>query len=144
MKNLKSLSHSDLISKTKALVSEARRLGTEILHHLREIESRKLYLERYSSLHEFVVKELHYSDGAAFRRIQAMRLIRELPQVEEALQSGEVSLSTASQLQNFFRAEKKRAEQNREPSYTQAEKLELFKQIKTKSTRETEAFLAAQ
>ena len=137
MKNLNLLSHSELLTKTKSLVEEERRLGLEVLYHLREIERRKIHLERYSSLHEFAVKELRYSDGAAYRRIQAMRLLHDLPEAGAALKTGQVSLSTVSSLQTFFKNEKKLKHE-----YTRPEKLELLTKIIGKSTRETEALLA--
>ena len=80
--NLTNLNNLDLVSKTKNLVSEERKLTTEILVHLREIEKRRIHLYfGYSSLHEFCVKHLGYSDGSAHRRISAMRLIKEIPEI---------------------------------------------------------------
>src|SRR5438045_2173558 len=88
-KELSRFSDQELLEQTQFLAQEERRIGLEVLHHLREVDRRRLYARTYSSLHEFVVKELHYSDGAAYRRIQAMRLLKELPEIEEQLQSGE-------------------------------------------------------
>ena len=138
MKHLKSLSNQDLLSKTHALAADERKLNVEILHHLREIDTRKLYAERHSSLHEYMVKDLHYSDGAAHRRIQAARLLRDLPEAEAKLKTGAITLTTASQLQNFFRAEKKLG-----TTYAAAEKRELLAQLEDKTSRQTEGLLAA-
>lgn len=108
MKNLKTISDHELLSETRSLAAEERRISVEILYRLREIELRQLYVrERCESLHEFVVKKLSYSDGAAHRRIQAMRLLKDLPEAEQSLRSGTLTLTNASQLQDFFRAEKK-------------------------------------
>ena len=41
--NLKNLSDDSLISNTKNLVHKEREIITEILHHLREIERRRLF-----------------------------------------------------------------------------------------------------
>ena len=42
-----------------------------IIDHLREIRERGLYLARgYSSLFQYTVKALRYSEGAAYRRLQ--------------------------------------------------------------------------
>ncbi len=138
MKNIKSLTNLELLTYTRALASEERKLGVEILHHIREIDARKLYAERHASLHGFLVQELKYSDGAAHRRIQAMRLLRDLPETEAKLSSGEITLSSASQLQNFLRAEKKLG-----TTYAPAQKRELLAKIEGKSTRQTEGLLAA-
>ncbi len=135
---MKSLTNLELLGNIRALAQQERQLGVELLHHIREIDARKLYADRHASLHEFLVQELKYSDGAAHRRIQAMRLLRELPEAEDKLKSGVITLSTASQLQNFFRAEKKIG-----ATYSIQEKRELLTQIQEKSTRQTEGLLAA-
>jgi hypothetical protein len=41
--NLKHLTDKVLISETKRLVKDERELTTEVLHHLKEIDTRKLY-----------------------------------------------------------------------------------------------------
>ena len=105
---LKALSDYELISRTKSLIQKERETHIQVLRHLREIESRKLYFSQgCSSLFDYAVRELGYSEGAAFRRIKAMRLCRDLPEAEEKLQSGKLSLSSAGQLQNFFEKQKK-------------------------------------
>ena len=137
MNHLKTLPDSELLSQTRSLAAEERRLGVEILHRLREIESRQLHVkEGYTSLHEFAVQALSYSDGAAHRRIQAMRLLRNLPEAEASLKTGELTLSNASQLQDFFRAESKLGK-----AYAPAQKLDLMSELKGKSTRQAQALL---
>jgi hypothetical protein len=99
---------SILIDELKSLVSKERELTLNVLHYLREIESRKIHLlAGYSSLFEYCVKELGYSEGSAHRRLSAMRLIGDLPQVEEKIRTGKISLTVAAQAQNFFRERKK-------------------------------------
>lgn len=76
---------------------------------MEEIDSRKLYLEQgFSSLFDYAVKELGYSEGAAYRRIKAMKLCREVPETESCLKSGRLSLSSACQLQAFFEKQAKK------------------------------------
>ena len=80
--NLKMFENTQLIEKTKMLVQEEKRLTLEILHHLREIERRRLFAEMgFSSLFEFATKNLGYSPAAAYRRIEAMRLLTEIPEI---------------------------------------------------------------
>lgn len=136
--NLKSLSDAALFDEIHAQARIEREAGIALLHCLREIECRRLHLKRgFPSLHEFLVKELHYSDGAAHRRLNAMRLLKDLPQVEEKLSQGTVNLTTVSQLQDFIRAERQR-----ERPLASAQKLQLLEAITGKSSRETQAFLA--
>ena len=106
---VKKLSNQQLLSQTKLLVQKERNTHIQVLHHLEEIDSRKLYLElSFSSLFDYTVKELGYSEGAAYRRIKAMKLCRDLPDTENRLQSGKLSLSSASQLQAFFEKQAKK------------------------------------
>lgn len=43
--NLRKVSDQVLLANTEALVAKARELRTEILHHSREIERRRLYAD---------------------------------------------------------------------------------------------------
>ncbi len=127
-----------LLMELKSLVSREREVTTEILHYLREVESRKLHLERgYPSLFEFTVRELGYSEGSAHRRISAMRLLKALPELEPKIRSGELTLTTAARAQGFFKEEAKRRNVSREEKKATVES--LFNQ----STRECERTLAA-
>jgi hypothetical protein len=73
--NFKNISDQILLSTTRDLALREREMTTQILWHLREIESRRLFAALgYASLFAYAVKELHYSDGAAVRRVNAMRL----------------------------------------------------------------------
>lgn len=102
--NLKHLTDKTLLSDTKFLVGKEREYLTKILHHLREIDKRKLYSELgYSSLFEYCLRELGYSEGNAQRRIQACRLMSEVPEIENKIESGLLSLSNISKASQFFR-----------------------------------------
>lgn len=127
--NLKTLNDSELLERTRHLVDEERRITTSLLHYLREIETRKLHLERgFASLFEYLVQGLGYSEAAAQRRISAMRLLRELPEIEGKIQSGELSLSVITRAQTLFRQESAPLELKRE----------ILKSLEHKSTREAE------
>ena len=115
MQNIRSLEKSDLVKRTQDLVSLERKTTLELVEHLREIERRLLFLEYgYSSLFEFAVKHLGLSEGSAHRRISAMRLMRDVPEAKAKIESGEISLSNASQVQTAFRAAHLKPEQKRE------------------------------
>ncbi len=137
--NYRNFSDDSLLSEIQTQVRTERQAGIAVLHCLKEIDVRKLHLSRgFGSLHEFLVKELHYSDGAAHRRLNAMRLLKEIPVVEQKLSQGQVSLSTVSKLQDFLTAEKKR-----KTVVTATQKLELLESISGKSSRQIESILAA-
>ena len=92
-----------LLEQTRMLARHEQALQLSVLDHLREIDARRLYLRLgYSSLFDYTVRELHYTEAAAWRRIKAMRLCRETRGVRESLQDGSLNLSNAALLQNSF------------------------------------------
>ena len=136
--HLKELSNLGLHEKLMALAGEERILTIEVLKHLREVDRRRLYSERgHSSLFEYAVRELTYSESAAQRRIFAMRALKDLPELEAQIQSGELKVTQLAQVQSFFRAESKAG-----IAYSMSQKRELIQSTVGKSTRETEKILA--
>jgi len=97
---IKKLSDEALRTIVRSLAEEERRVTLKLLHHLREVERRRLYAEwGYSSLYGYVTTELKFSEGSAMRRIQAMRLLREMPEIEAKVETGALSLTVLSQVQ---------------------------------------------
>jgi len=136
--DIKSLANQALWDLTKTKVQAERNLTLEIIELLREIRLRRLHLEHgYESFHEYCVKELKYDDGSAHRRIKALDLVTEIPEITKCLESGTLSLTTASQVQNFFNGEAKK-----DNAYSKEEKLELLTNLESKSKREVEKTLA--
>lgn len=137
--------HQMIVNKAEKLVREERRITTEILECLHEIDSKMIYAEMaYSSLYEFCVKHLKYSEGSAHRRISAMRLLKSLPEStkEEAkakIESGSVSVTNLSLLQGFLKIEKKETGK----VYSAEEKSALIQNIENRSKLEIEKQLAA-
>jgi len=137
--NLKNLNDRELLFQTQQLVQSEREVLTKILHHLREVDRRKLFSDQgYQSLFEYAVKDLKYSEGQAGRRIQAMRLIKEIPELEKKVESGDLSLSNISQAQSYFRETQKTAPQMKMDS---SEKLKVLKSLENKSAREGQKLL---
>ena len=80
----------ELLKNTVVLVNKERKTLKEILEHLAEIQRRRLYADLgYSSLFKYVVKELHYSEGAAARRVKALALISSKPIALKMIEKGE-------------------------------------------------------
>ena len=97
------LGDQQLLEQTRRLAANQRCLELHILDHLDEIDRRGLALRRgFSSLFDYAVRELRFSDAAAQRRIQAMRLCRRHGWVRASLQSGELSMTSAAQLETTF------------------------------------------
>src|SRR3954453_10867543 len=88
------MNDDDLLACTRELVRKSCATEAELLLHLAEIDERKLYAERaFPSMHVFCVKELGFSEGAAYNRIGVARAGRRWPAVLEALGSGAVHLA---------------------------------------------------
>ena len=102
------MTDDQLLLQTKNLVQKERQINIQVLQHLQEIQSRKLYLKRsFSSLFEYAVKELGYSESSAYRRIKAMKLCKELPETKLKMEKGELNLCTVSRLQTVFEKQEK-------------------------------------
>ena len=101
--SLSGLPDQVLLAHTRSLVLHEQALQLAVLDHLREIQARHLHLRLgFSSLFDYAVHELGYSEGAAWRRIKAMRLCSDTAGTRERLQDGSLTLSAAAQLQNTF------------------------------------------
>lgn len=142
---LRALSDSKLLEVTRSLAHEERHILVEVLEHLAEIQARKLFSPRYRSLYEYSRSELGYSEDQAARRISAMRLLRELPELEAQVTSGALSLSVLGLAQSHFRNEK--AFLAAHPGNTAGHalsreaKLETLRQLENKSARDTKRIL---
>jgi hypothetical protein len=132
---IQKLSDTALLSETKKAVASERLILTEVLRHLREVDRRRLYSSlRYPSLFEYIVKELGYAEDAAYRRMNAMRLVQEMPELENKIASGNISLSNIGTVVQVIRAEAKSSGEK-----VQLErKLELISAVENKSRREAE------
>ena len=105
------LSDDRLLERTKELSGIEHHLEVVVIDHLREIQKRRLYLRRgFSSLFDYAVRELGYSDAAAWRRIKAMRLCAEVGGVRERLRNGTMTLNAAAQLQHAFDRQERKKE----------------------------------
>ncbi len=103
------LSDRELLRQTSTLVRHERHLQGAIIDHLAEIEARGLFLRRgCSSLFDYAVRELGYSDAAAGRRIGAVRLCADQPGARERLRDGSLTLSAAAELQWAFDRQRRR------------------------------------
>ena len=129
--NYKHLSDIELEKTLKDSVQEENKLKIQILHLLAEVERRRLYSKQHPSLFEYCVKVLKYSSAAAQRRIDSMRAMKLIPELEEKIISGELNLSSISQAQSFFRRESKQGK-----AYSIEQKKEVLEKLENKSSRE--------
>ena len=134
--NLSHLSDEILLQETKNLVTQERELLTCVLHHLREVERRRLFSALgFSSLYTYATGALGYSEDQAYRRIAAMRLLKTLPFLEEKIQDGKINLTNLSMAQSLFRKEEKVR------AFSQIQKTELLEKLENKSKREAQEII---
>jgi hypothetical protein len=141
---LQKLASAVLHSKLVELTSRERKLTTHILWHLAEVDRRKLYLQMaYPSFFEYLVAGLGYAPASAQRRIDAARLLAQLPQnksqqVAQKIEAGDLNLSQISKLQSFSRQARKETGQTVSPE----QKSQILQQIENQSVVQTEKILA--
>ncbi len=131
--NLQNLTDKALLEKTLMLVKEEREILTQLLHHLLEVDRRRLFSGlKLKSLKEYVVKVLGYTSDEADRRIQAMKLMKAVPEVEAKINNG-LTLTHLSMAQSLFNSEKKYYEE-----LTKEEKLQVLEKLESTTTREAQ------
>jgi hypothetical protein len=131
MKRRMSLTHlSDeaLVASLASVFADERRLLARLIQHLVEVEDRRLHLKAAcSSMFDFCVRHLGMSEGGAFRRINAARLVRRFPGLLGAIERGELHLSSLVLLRDHL---------------TEANVEELVAATRGRSKREVEELLA--
>jgi hypothetical protein len=92
--DLSQLSDADLISRIADACLEGHRLTARVVVYLGEVEERRLDLRAAcTSMLDFCVRRLAMSEGAAYRRINAARLVRRFPLLLGPIERGELHLS---------------------------------------------------
>ena len=135
---MRALLNSDLLSEFKTLVASERKITSDILKYIAEIDRRRLYLDlAFGNLYEFLTKGYGYSNGAAMRRIEGARLLREVPEVAHKIESGEINLSQLSILQRAAKEHQKETGRQLET----ARKHELLEKISGTTQAQTEVLI---
>jgi hypothetical protein len=126
----KHLSNSELIAALPLLVRRESQAIAELVAHLAEMDTRRLYRDQaFSSMHQYCVEALYLSEGAAYKRIAAARAARDFPLVLELLADGKLHLSAICLLA---------------PHLTEENHRSLLEAAVHRSKREVELLLAEQ
>jgi hypothetical protein len=126
--SLRSLSDSQIITGCKVSRAQEHSGLLSMLGFIVETERRQLYLRRgYSSLFDYCVRELCYSESQAMRRITAARCIAKFPEVFELLKANDINLGTISRVSRILTLENCGS---------------VLASIRRKSLREVEAIVA--
>jgi hypothetical protein len=135
--DLSKLKDEELDSSNIAIAKTEREVLSKVLHHLRETERRRLFSKyKFSSIVDYAIYRMGYTQDQAWRRINAMRLLKELPQIEEKIDSGALNLTQMNQARMLFSREIK-AQVYR----TKEEKLELLKKVERQPRAQVEKTL---
>lgn len=127
------LSDKQLLNDTLFWSNEERAATSKLLWHLKEIDERRLYsIQRCSSLFDYCLRILKYSEGQASRRVSACRLLKQLPELIVDIENGDLNLTQLNMARQFFRDEN-----INDPD----KKKEILDKLKNKTTRETDRVL---
>ena len=92
--SLSHLSDRDLMEGLTTLVARDRVTTAELLAHIEEVETRRLFAPAgCESMHVYCVERLGLSEDMAFKRINAARAARKFPLLFEAVADGRLNLS---------------------------------------------------
>jgi len=93
------MSNQELLAATSRVAGDERRATAELLALLAEVDARRLYLgEGCSSLFAYCTRVLHFSEHAAYHRIEAARAARCFPIVLQLVADGSVTTTTVALL----------------------------------------------
>lgn len=131
--NLKYVDDKILLKETLSLANQERVILSKLLWHLREVDRRKLYADlKCGSLFEYCIRVLKYSEGQASRRVSACRMLKELPEISEQIENGELNLMQLNQAKHFF---------SEEGITDKDQKMQVLEEITGKTLKETEETL---
>ncbi len=132
--DLKNLSDDSLHTGNIDTAREECEVLNRMLHRLRETARRRLYSKyKCQSLFEYAVKYLKYSNDQADRRIKAMRLLRDVPEIEEKINDGALNLTNLALAQKLFTVEKKSGNE-----FTFEQRTEVLSRLENQTTRAAE------
>ena len=136
--SLKHYTNTELLAELQILVSQERTMSLKVIAFLREIRLRSLHLEMgYSSLFTFCIVELKYTEAAAYYRLNTLDIVDELPEIKQAIETGELSMTTLSMVQSACKAKKRKTK----IKVSAEDKKNLLEKVKGKSKKQTEAIL---
>ena len=118
------LSDRDLLEAIERVVADERHLTAELLALLGELDARRLYLaQSCASLFVFCTQVLHFSEHAAYHRIEVARAARQFPVILEMVAAGALTLTSVALLR---------------PHLTRHNHVALLEAARHKSKREVE------
>lgn len=107
---IKNQDSKTLIENFRGLVRQERKLTAEIVEYIKEIDQRQLFLELgFPNLFEYLTRGEGYTAGAAQRRIDSARILREIPELKKDIQEGTVNIMQLAMVAKCIRAKEKQS-----------------------------------
>jgi len=104
--SLSHVSDPDLVRGLASAVAQDRSATAVVLAHLAEFDARRLYVPAaFPSTYLYCLHELHLSEDAAYKRIQAARAARQFPAIFEAVAEGRLHLTAVNLLAPYLTPE---------------------------------------
>lgn len=104
--SVQSLSDDALLRELHSACAKSNVLTVHILGLLIETEERRLYaIDACSSMFDYCVRRLKMSEGVAYLRLAAARMVRDYPMLAEHLITGDLNLSTLVRLRGHLTPE---------------------------------------
>jgi hypothetical protein len=104
--SLSTVSDDNLLARLTTFLGNSRELLASVLDVLIEVERRRIHLlHSFPSMFAFCTQRLGFSEGEAFRRIAAARLMRRFPAIRPWIASGRVHLTTLTRVRKHITAD---------------------------------------
>ena len=88
-----SLGDEELLTRLSVLVARSNATEADLLEVLAEVDDRQLYLPRRTSMWDYCLRDLGFSENSAGNRIAVARESRRFPRMLEMLRDGRIHLS---------------------------------------------------
>ncbi len=93
IKSISRMSDDELLRRLSELLRDSRRVEADLIAHIGEVDRRRLYAPRVSSMFKYATDVLHLSEHEAYLRIEVARASRKHPLLLEMLADGRLHLS---------------------------------------------------
>ncbi len=136
--DLRKLSSPLLIERMDRIVATERKISRAVIETIAEVSRRRAYLGLgYPSLFDYLTKHCGYENASAMRRIEAARLLEQVPEVAQKITDGKINLSQMAKVQWAAKISEKTQGQ----AITPEKKKELLEKIEGQSCQKTESIL---
>ena len=120
-------------------VARERHSLDQIYEHINEIYRREIHLtQSYGSMKNYLVKKWNYSERDAYRKIDGARLLKDVPELSQQIQTGKINADCIGELSRAVKEKERATGEKVSPT----QKTELVALISGKSVNESQQVLA--